>query len=85
MDSIGKTYLLLSAASLIVSLVILHYVSRKVPKKIVLTVCIVIYFSAIAINPGNQRGLRVVKGTMQTIGFLGGILTVIDLFRKKKD
>ncbi len=85
MDSIGTTYLLLSAVSLIVSLVILRYLSKKVSKRIVLIVCIVIYFSALAINPGNQRGLRVVKGTMQMIGFLGGILTAIDLFRKKKN
>ena len=85
MDSIGYTYLLLSMASLIASLVILRYLSKKVPKGVVLTICIVVYFFAIAINPGNQRGLRVVKGTIQMIGIFGGILTAIDLFRKKKN
>jgi len=85
MDSIGKIYLLLSVASIIVSLVILHYLNKKVPKKILFVICIVVYFSALAINPGKERGLRIIKGTMQMIGFLGGVLTAIDLFRKKKN
>jgi uncharacterized membrane protein YfcA len=85
MDSIGYTYLLLSVVSLIVSLVIIHYLSKKIPKWIVLILCIIVYCSALAINPWKQRSLYVVKGTIQMIGFLGGILTVIDMFRKKKD
>ena len=84
MDSIGKIYLLLSVISIIVSLVILRFLSKKVPKGIILVICIVVYFSALAINPGKERGLHIVKGTMQMIGFLGGILTVIDMFKKKK-
>lgn len=85
MDSNGKIYLVLAVIVIVSSLVVLWYLSKKTPKGIILGICVVLYVLAIMINPGNVRSLYVLKGTMQTIGFLGGILGIADLFRKKKN
>jgi len=85
MDSTGIIYLVLSAIVIVSSLIALWYLSKKTPKGVILVICIVLYVLAIMINPSNIRSLNVLKGVMQMIGFLGGILGVIDLFRKKKN
>ena len=60
------------------------YLSKKMPKGSILAICAVIYMLGYSIDPGNQRALYILKGTMQMIGSLGAILGIIDLFRKKK-
>ena len=85
MDSTGKIYLVLAAIVIVSSLAALWYLSKKTPKGVILGICVVLYVLATMINPGNIRHLYILKGTMQMIGFLGGILGIIDLFRKKKN
>jgi hypothetical protein len=84
MDSTGIIYLVLSAIIIVSSLVGLWYLSKKTPKGVVLGICFVLYVLAKMIEPGNVRSLYVLSGIMGTIGFFGGILGIIDLFRKKK-
>jgi hypothetical protein len=84
MDLTGKIYLVIAAIVIVSSLVGLWYLGRKTPKGVVLGICIVLYVLAMVIEPGNVRSIYFLKGIMQMIGSVGGILSIIDLFRKKK-
>ncbi len=84
MDSIGKVYLAIALVCITISLAGLWFLSKKTPKGTVLGVSVVIYIVGNLIDPGAHRGLYVLKGSIQIIGFLGGILGLIDLFAKKR-
>ncbi len=85
MDTEGKIYLVIAVIVIVSSLVGLWYLSRKTPKGVVLGICIALYILSKVIEPGNVRILYVLSGIMGAIGFFGGILGIIDLFRKKKN
>jgi hypothetical protein len=84
MDTEGIIYLVIAAIVIVSSFVGLWYLSKKTPRGVVLGICIVLYILSKVIEPGTVRSLYVLSGTMGVIGFFGGILGIIDLFRKKK-
>ena len=83
MNSTGIIYLVIALVIIISSLVALWFLSKKTPRGTVLGISIFIYILGRSITPGDCRELYIVKGSMQMIGFLGGILGFVDLFRKK--
>lgn len=59
------------------------YLSRVAPKGTVLAVAAGIYVVSWLINPGNSRELHGLVGFLRLLGFVGGVLGVIDLVKKR--
>ena len=83
MDDIGKVYLVLTIAVLLGSFVALWLISKKTPKGTVLGICVLLYILGSSIDPGKHRELHLLTGLFKMVGFFGGILGLIDLFRNR--
>jgi len=59
-------------------------ISRWTPKGTLLAVSAALYFASWAIDTGRVRELVLLTGLMRLLGFVGGILGLIDLCRKRR-
>ena len=62
----------------------LWLVSRRSPKGTVLVIAVVIYYLSWQIDDTRVREMHLLTGTMRMLGFAGGILGLVDLFRRRK-
>ena len=76
--------LCLGIGGVIAGLVVLWFVSRRTPKGTVLVIAVVLYFLSWQIDDIRVREIRLLSGTMRMLGFAGGILGIVDLFRNRK-
>jgi uncharacterized membrane protein YgcG len=82
-DAFGNGLIALLVIGLVVGLVGFWAASRFAPKGTVLAIAASIYIASWLIAPGDSRALNGVVGFMRLLGFVGGVLGVIDLVRKR--
>ncbi|MGD0897263.1 MAG: hypothetical protein ABR915_05460 [Thermoguttaceae bacterium] len=83
MDTFGKIGLGIAAVAVVAALVGFYVLSRKGPRGAVLAAAGVLYFLGLQIQPGTSRELYLAVGVLRMTGFIGGILGIIDLMRKR--
>ncbi|HEY1602035.1 MAG TPA: hypothetical protein VGG64_20700 [Pirellulales bacterium] len=69
---------------ILTGIVLLWLVSRKAPKGAVLVVAVVIYCGGLALAGSRVREVVMLKGALTMLGFIGGVMGVVDLLRKRK-
>ena len=84
MDDNGMAYMAVAVLSLLVSIGALWVVSKKAPRGTVLGICVVLFVLGNSIDPGLSREGHLGVGLLRGVGFFGGILGLIDFFRKKR-
>ena len=84
MDSLNPIYVVLTLVILIITVIGFWLISKKAPKGILLIVAIAMWIIGFIIGNQPLREMKLLGGTIQTLGTLGVILGVINLFRKKK-
>ncbi|MCE9544077.1 MAG: hypothetical protein K8T25_00915 [Planctomycetia bacterium] len=83
MDSYGQVLLVISAVVIICGLVGLWIISRYAPKGTVLAISAAMYVASWGIDTNHVRELVLICGLMRLLGFVGGILGIFDLVRKR--
>ncbi len=83
MDTTGKIYIGIIIAAMIGVIVGFYFLSKKGPRGAVLIAGAVLFFCGMSIPENNSRGLLLLGGTLQLSGIIGGILGIIDFFRKR--
>lgn len=83
-DSYATTMLAIGIGIALAVLVALFFISRVSPKGTVLIIAICLYAFSYQIDDSRIREVRLASGLMRMVGFAGGILGVIDLWRKPK-
>jgi hypothetical protein len=84
MDTINPLYLVLALVILIITSISFWLISKKAPKGTLLAVAIAMWIIGSMIGNQPVREMKLIGGTIQTLGTIGVILGVIDLFRKSK-
>jgi hypothetical protein len=79
----GTILLVVAATSVIGGLIGLYILSLYTQKGVVLAIAIMLYFASHQIDAGRQRELYLLVGIMRMLGFAGGILGLLDLFRSR--
>jgi hypothetical protein len=85
MDSTGKIYIAISAVVLIGVIILFWVISKRCPKGVLLGIGIGLWLLGQAISRPPIREMRLIGGLCTMSGFIGGILGLFDLFRKKKE
>lgn len=78
-------YVLLAVAALIVlgGLICLWFVSRYLPRGVLVGIAFLIWLVGSAIAQSEVRELMLIGGSLQMLGFASGIAGLIDTFRKR--
>ena len=84
MDAINPVYVVLLLVILIITSVSFWLISKKAPKGTLLAVAIAMWIIGFMIGNQPVREMKLTGGTIQTLGTIGVILGVINLFRKSK-
>jgi hypothetical protein len=85
MDATGKIYLAIAVISVIAAIVAFWFISRKTPKGTLLAVGIILWIVGQSIASQPVREMRLISGVCKFSGFIGGILGLFDVFRRRKD
>lgn len=85
MDDFGYVFLAIVVLAIVGSIVLFWFLSRQAPRGTVLAVAIAIYIAGVVISPGSTRVMVGVAGLLKFIGFIGGILGLVDVLRKRGD
>ena len=85
MDTIGKIYIAVTIVSLIGMIFAFSLISKRSPKGTLLIVGIVLFFVGRTISGIPVREVRGISGICMVSGFIGGLLGLFNLFRKRKD
>jgi hypothetical protein len=80
----GMVLLGFAIVLIIGGVVALFVISRTVPKGGVLAIAVGIYFAGAATSNVRLREMMMVSGSLKFLGFVGIILGVVDLVRKRK-
>ena len=83
-DTYGIVLLIIGGVVAISGLVALWWISKKVPKGVTLAIAIGIYIFGSVVGHIMVREVQLVSGTFKFMGFVGIIMGIIDLFRKRK-
>jgi hypothetical protein len=83
MDTAGKVYLGITVIAIVAAIVGFYFLSRSGPRGSVLVVAGGLFFAGMCVPPNNSRELHLLEGVCRLTGFIGGILGVIDLVRKR--
>lgn len=84
MDTVGKIYIAITIAAFIGALVGFYFLARKGPRGAVLIVAVALYCGGMSIPDSNVREVHLLEGILRLTGFVGGILGIIDLLRKRR-
>jgi hypothetical protein len=84
MDSLNPIYIVLAIVIAIVALVCFWLLSKKAQKGALLAVAIAMWVIGKMIGSQPVRELKLIGGTIQTLGTIGIVLGVVDLCRKRK-
>lgn len=83
-DGQSTTYLVVGLLLLVAGIVALMRIPRVAPKGTLLAVAVGIYVLGLVINPGTDRTMHLVVGLLRMLGFIGGVLGIVDLVRRRK-
>ena len=83
MDTTGKIYIAVVVATMIGAVVGFYFLSKKGPRGSVLIAAVVLFFCGMSIPNNTSRELHLLEGILRLTGFVGGILGIVDLLRKK--
>lgn len=84
-DSDHQTkYLMKLGTGLLGGFVLYYFASRTLPRGGVLLMAVLIYWLSWTIQPGSNRQMYVIVGTMRLSGFIGMILGAYDLFHRDR-
>ncbi len=84
MDTTGRIYIAISIVVLIGMIVVFWFISKRCARGVLLGVGIGLWFLGHAISSPPIREMRLIGGLCTMSGFIGGILGLFDVFRKKK-
>jgi hypothetical protein len=85
MDGFGTTFLIIAVLAIVGAITVFWVLSRQAPRGAVLAVAVGIYIAGVMTSPGSTRVMVGVAGLLKFIGFIGGILGLVDLLRKRSD
>jgi hypothetical protein len=85
MDTFGKIYIAVSLVLLVAMIFIFSVISRRAPKGTLLAVGVGLWLIGQAISGVPVREIRGLSGLCILSGFIGGLLGIFDLIRKKND
>jgi len=83
MDATGKIYIGIGIVVLIGMIVLFWFISKRCARGVLLGIGIGLWFLGHAISSPPIRELRLIGGLCTMSGFIGAILGLFDLFRKK--
>lgn len=83
-DATGTILIAGGLVVLIGGVVGLWFLSRSTPKGTVLAVAAGIYVMSFLIAPGTDRVLHGLVGVARLLGFIGGVLGIVDLWKKRE-
>ena len=83
MDQTGQIILVATLVALVLGMVGFWLLSKHGPKGATLGVAAVLYLVSYLIDSGGSRVLHGAVGIVRMLGFIGGILGVLDLFRAR--
>ncbi len=83
MDTTGIIFVGITIAAIIVAIVGFYVLARLGPRGAVLLVAALLFLCGMLIPDNNSRELNLLEGILRLTGFIGGILGIIDLARKK--
>jgi hypothetical protein len=85
MDGFGTTFLIIVVLAIAGAITVFWVLSRQAPRGTVLAVAVGIYIAGVMMSPGSTRLLVGVAGLLKFVGFIGGLLGIVDLVRKRED
>lgn len=85
MDGVGNAFLIIVILAIMGAIAVFWVLSRQAPRGTVLAVAAGIYIVGVVMSPGSTRVMVGIAGLLKLIGFIGGILGLIDLLRKRGD
>jgi uncharacterized membrane protein YoaK (UPF0700 family) len=80
---VGTAFLAVAAVVVIVAAIGFWYLSRVAPRGVVLVVAVALYAVGVALALGESRAMHGISGSLKVAGFVGIILGILDLFRKR--
>jgi uncharacterized membrane protein YfcA len=83
MDATGKLFIGIAIVAVLGAVVGFYILSKLAPRGAVLIAAAVLYFLGMSIPDNNSRELQLAEGILRLSGFLGGIMGIIDLIRKR--
>jgi hypothetical protein len=84
MDTISPIYIVAAALIAVIAIACFWLAGKKGSKGLLLGIAIVIWIIGQMIGSQATREMKIIGGTMATLGSIGFIVGLIDLFRKRK-
>lgn len=84
MDTTGIIYIAITIVVLIGMIVLFWFISKRCARGVLLAVGVCLWFLGHAISSPPIREMRLIGGLCTMSGFIGGILGLFDVFRKRK-
>ena len=85
MDTFGQIFIVVAILVIVAGGIGFWTLSRYAPKGIALGVAAVLYVLSFLIGDGGSREMHGALGMLRMLGFMGGILGLIDLVRGPRD
>jgi hypothetical protein len=83
LDATGKVMIGVTILAVVAAIVAFYFISKNGPRGLLLGVAVALYGVSWCIPPEHSRELHLLIGILRICGFIGGILGLIDLFRKR--
>src|SRR5213082_402939 len=83
MDSFGTVFLVIAVMVIIAASVGFWFLSRVAPKGVVLATGVALYVVGVFLTFDESRLMHGVAGLLKFTGFVGVVLGLVDLFRKR--
>lgn len=85
MDSVGQTYWVIAVVAVVAAMVGFWYLAKKSPKAVLLVVGVGLWVLGQAVGAQPIREMKLIGGIFQLSGFIGSILGLIDLVRRRPE
>ncbi len=82
-DTYGVVVVVVSLLVVAIALASLWSAARQMPRGVMLAIALVVFIASLVIPPGDIRELHALTGAMRMFGFVGFIMGIVDLFRKR--
>ncbi|MCD4825002.1 MAG: hypothetical protein K8S55_10355 [Phycisphaerae bacterium] len=76
--------LIIGFGALVIGLVVLWIISKHTPKGTVFIIAVVIYIASWHLGETRISEIRLFSGILRMFGFIGGIMGIVDIVRKRK-
>ncbi len=84
MDTTGKIYIAISIVVLIGMITAFWFISKKCARGVLFAIGVGLWVAGQGISSVPVREMKLIGGLCTLSGFIGGLLGLFDLFRKKK-